>query len=282
MITEYLIANTFEELLIHVEKCMKITKKGKNFPVLFRGHSDKDSLSYPLLPKIHRKEYSDKEKYRELHLAGSFYVKAKALMQNAPRSKDYLFWITRMQHYGLPTRLLDWTKSLLVALFFAVKNERKHGIDGCIWMLNPNALNKKMKHYEGIFPMVSRDCQNYLVPAFHREPKFNLLTPSTKGGKEIENGIDEYFEKKPVIACWAEENDLRMMMQQSAFTIHALPKSLEELIDDEDEILYKIIIPYKKKPTLLQQLEICGISVIDVFPDIETLAKLLDKGFSFT
>ena len=51
-------------------------------------------------------------------------------------------WYFVMQHYGAPTRLLDWTEGALHGLYFALRNNYGYD-DAAVWVLNPWKFNKK-------------------------------------------------------------------------------------------------------------------------------------------
>ncbi len=111
----------------------------------FRGHS---KSSYELLPSLFR--YLDNHTVddiwqKEKDLFWEFSARARELHGVIESDWDILF---AMQHYTTPTRLLDWTEVLAVAVYFAVLNvdatetSTDKADPPCVWVLNPYRLNE--------------------------------------------------------------------------------------------------------------------------------------------
>jgi len=214
----------------------------------FRGEINS---AWDLIASVKRPPYNgiDVEK----RLTNEFYVMAKNRMERSPERDDYAGWLSLMQHYGLPTRLLDWSRSPLIAAFFATYGfENQPQDDACVWALYPSMLNRHFGYGEYIYPMDKDTIKDLLVPAFKDRPSTETM-----------------------IACSSVENNLRMYVQQSKFTVHDCDLPLNEL--DLPGLLTKFVIPYACKATFAEELEICGFTLSDVFPDIERVASDLRK-----
>jgi hypothetical protein len=157
-----------------------------------------------------------------------------------------------MQHYGLPTRLLDWTESVLVAAYFAV-SDLSTAADAAIYASAPIELNKSAKL--SYIPMLTNpELLGRVVPAF--------------GGQEKEEDI---------IATIMSDVDQRMFIQQGVFTLHTSRRPLEELFQS-DACLRKGVIPAGAKERIEWELRICGVSRAKLFPDLGNLAvELVDQ-----
>ena len=106
------------------------------FGLWFRGH---DLATYELTPSILRRPRGNQKAYiDEVSLTRHF----KATNPDAAeRGASDFEWLVNMQHYLAPTRLLDWTENLLVAIYFAVRNGDLDGEDAAVWILNARRLN---------------------------------------------------------------------------------------------------------------------------------------------
>lgn len=94
---------------------------------IFRGERQQ---GWPLIPKIGRLEYHNEDRgytsAAEKWILDQFKRKARAYLALEVEPESVWEWLALAQHHGLPTRLLDWTHSPLVAAYFAVeKDDRK-------------------------------------------------------------------------------------------------------------------------------------------------------------
>lgn len=224
--------------------------------IWFRGHADK---SWKLSPGYLRL----KEPPSESTLLKRFKQSAAMLLDRDP--KDSFDWLFLLQHYGLPTRLLDWSESPLVALYFAVHDDNEHhaDVDAAIWCLRPSELNKRANiedaHEEFFIPSFDDDeLKNYSIESLASGPKRTKLLP---------------------IATIATRNNSRIQAQLGVFTIHHLEEVPIEEIGDANHVI-KYTIPAKNRSLIRSQLRLLGFSKFTMFPELASIGDNIRRGLS--
>lgn len=262
------------------------------FGVWFRGH---ESSSYKLNPKVFRpRERSDRSRWLDSPFPDetNFVVHSRVRLPEYQQSYRSMFdWLCLMQHYEIPTRLLDWTESFLIALYFAVRDcalvqgTPKPLRDGEVVVLDARRLCKVVKNSYSLSNPESSDVKIRAEMA-HVRIRSRLLERNP-----LPDRIPEESLASPV-AVFPNRSNPRMTFQSSVFTLHGgklyhrvepvpvedrmpQPKSLEE-IDQEHSILRYIRIPARRKPKIADELFRLGIHEGSLFPEIDKQARYLE------
>jgi hypothetical protein len=227
----------------------------------FRGHNKEYNN---LAPKLFRAEtgagFNTKMAY-ELKILSAFRDGAPAIQNNLPSNEDRVSWLFLSQHYGLPTRLLDWTKNILIALYFAVEDAPEE--NGELWAMYPFALNRHHGQANGM-PLLHNPILNYYA-----------WEPWCYTSAFLLKKLDM---KKPPFNPLAVEPPMtfnRIVAQDSVFTIHPTPElgnSIQSLLTDERELV-KYLIPKQHKEKLRRDLYYLGIRRGKLFLGLDSLAS---------
>jgi len=222
-----------------------------------------------LLPRLFRRENHDPMRTLirpdlELSKIETFKRHAALLADvRLPSDHDRLGWLSVMQHYRCPTRLLDWTENLLVALYFTVSANPCN--NGELWAILPWALNEAAGAGRAI-PLPGSPQLQYLLQC----PYWN-----DNGALAASLGL-----ASPVECPLALELPLRfprMVVQHSAFTIHPRPEDTTSIANalPDPKYLVRYVVPASSKRQLLKGLRALGLSQRHLFPDLEGLSEMI-------
>lgn len=283
---------------------------GKDVRPWFRGEPER--TSHPLKPKVFRKNHDENE------LLQRFRKQAPSLgVANPPPRKHTDEWLFLAQHFGLPTRLLDWTEGLLFALHFSLYHSRQPRYGSAIWMLNPIELNRlSFDHLDKLrdrllLPLpddaAERDDIEFDLPWFSKELDngawMRMYEDFERKKGSIENKSSFLFRLRSpsflpnlanmnVRAAWEPRfkgTELpiavlpsyvhpRMTAQRSRFTIHGRIKSaLKEEMGRN--VLVRLVLEKGRTKHLKEELAVLGVSHSMIYPDLEGLSMELSERY---
>lgn len=271
-----------------------ITKNYTRFlKLLFRGES---KVTYDLLPSVYRKIkteeliHPDTGKihpiYNNLYLNNSrefdiiqdfmFEAASKISAISINDVKDRMRWLEYAQHFGVPTRLLDWTLNPLIALYFACKSEEG---EGKVYILRASHYSqitrpKNMTYIEG---KTINDCISNAIWEKTTCFPYPILTHP------------HYFDQRMIAqsSCfmvWGDIkdpltdiiNDLEKERLGRIWYEEANEDGSLSFIDKEDTSLLSLYIPEEKKLSLLRELDILNINQSTVFPGLDGIGQTIE------
>jgi hypothetical protein len=246
---------------------------------LFRGQSDS---SYDLSPSVFRHGLLERE-HMMIH---DLLIKAPEAFSPFDNAFQRLI---KMQHYGLPTRLLDFTTNPMVALYFACESNLDK--DGEVLML-----------YDYLERYDSRDVLDVAILSEYQGSRIRDMVAflSSHGGRKYSlepmNGRSKDLEnllKRMYIPVSPPLNNERIKRQHGAFIIVNIGSAERENIFQKDVFDLKplivrefgdglertIIIPKDEKEEILTELDAIGINKSFLFPELEHQAAYIRRKY---
>lgn len=232
----------------------------------FRGHR---RLIGELLPSAHREPFFSARENIEFWAGQRFRLRAPAYVTEVPRWNDHISWLFLAQHYGVPTRLLDWTENILVGLYFAVTGgtEEEQRKDGELWCMNPDLLNWHSGNCRICF-QDSAGVRLLAASAFLESDSDTLSDFRVKLSSPI-NGP---------LALIPPMQFPRMAAQMSRFTIHLSKEpeaQIKFLLQGDERARY--IIPAECKVSIARDLCRFGFTHENLYRDLDSLGRSIKE-----
>ena len=175
-----------------------------------------------------------------------------------------------MQHHGVGTRLLDWTDNFAVALYFALNGKSKPRFSPTIWMLNPYKLNDALHETNDLF------APEYL--GYYQEDEDDEDESEGLYSDYLNNEYDLWW--KDPIAIYPIRRVERLTVQGGYFTIQGRDiRPLDVIVSEKQKIWAKIVIPEKAVENARMFLDLVGVNEFTLFPDLDGLARYLNKKY---
>ena len=201
----------------------------------------------------------------ELALLRNFRKYARA---EAPGADSIWDWLALGQHRGLPTRLLDWTYSPLVALHFATEDPSAFDRDGVVWCVDFVQANKR----------IPKRLQRML-----RDEGSDTFTTEMLAPFRNLRDFDALSRDPFVVFLEPAAVDRRILNQLALFSLMSDPAGVfDEWMREHPELCRRVIVPAALKWEIRDKLDQANINERVLFPGLDGLSQWLARYYTPT
>ncbi len=240
--------NSWTHLLGELEPWLDSTFENSFY---FRGQPD---FTWGLIPSLSR-SFGTVTSSQALHIESKLYfsfAEQAHLHLNMPKEvapgETLTWWWTLMQHYNAPTRLLDWTGSPYVALYYAVKD--RFSEPGMVWAFDSNLLHN---HWP------------------------DEIRQSIQSGHMLDRWFRDAGSAAHYLPCRLSRPVERLIAQQARFTVCTQILGQHHRIFDWDDVgnynRKRLLIPSRLKPEFLTRLRAMNISASALSPGLDGIGR---------
>jgi len=252
---EYVISSWEEIMNILYSESRTLASIGRfRSDYVYRGLSDKEYRLDTVLMRLGGKYWE-----LEPHLVRNF-IKYTG---TDPSEHSIWSWLSIARHHGLPTRLLDWTYSPLVAMHFATSNINKYDRDGIIWCVDYIKIHE-------FLPAPFRKLLEKENADIFTTVMLNKIYANLEDLPKMEGEFTLFFEPPSM--------DERIINQ---FALHSVTSSpglhLEDILKKHPELYKRIIIPKEIKWEIRDKLDQSNIHERVLFPGLDGLSMWLTR-----
>ena len=177
-------------------------------------------------------------------------------------------WLAVAQHHGLPTRLLDWTHSPLIAAHFATANLERYEADGAIWCVDYVKANEHLPDQLTTIMRQEGSNGSFTVEMLARAARTLHDFDRLRGSPFV------VFLEPPSL-------DDRIVNQYELFSLmNEATLALDDWLSDKPHLFRRIVIPAEVKWEVRDKLDQSNITERVLFPGLDGLSRWLARHYS--